>query len=75
MNLLELWLRYHPPVNSVRTTPNESMSFNANYVTEFIQIVTKEISEKYSNVEIKPPQMTVKAVCLGFFMTANEIWD
>jgi hypothetical protein len=44
-------------------------------LAEFKGKMQQELSLKSSTAFLEPPNTSAKAVCLGFFMTANEIWE
>ena len=49
--------------------------FNAGFVSEFDQIIQTYLQASHSAAVVKPASLSLKAVCLGFYMTANEIWE
>jgi hypothetical protein len=71
LNLLELWLRHHPPVNSMKSTNKKSSVFNLEYVSSFNSMIQAHLSTHHPTITLKPPASSLKAVCLGFYMTAN----
>lgn len=75
MTLMELWLSHHPPVNSHRCLNTTQTTFNSQYLAEFKSKMRQEHSVKSKEAFVEPSNTSVKAVCLGFFMTANEIWE
>ena len=69
--LLELWLRHHPPVNSMSSIYQKTSTFNPEYLVEFKKMIEKLMISHEEGKMIKPPSSSLKAVCLGFYMTAN----
>ena len=70
MHLLELWLRHHPPVNTMRLTQKAS-TFNPQFVTDFDNLIRGPSGRIPQGVTVKPAVSSLRAVCLGFYMTAN----
>ncbi len=74
IHLLELWLRHHPPVNSMRPLQKAS-TFNPQFIADFDALIRGQSGRIPKNATVKPAASSLRAVCLGFYMTANEIWE
>jgi hypothetical protein len=68
---MELWLSHHPPVNSHSHSKTKQTTFNATYLAEFKEKMQQELAIKTTSPCPQPAATSLKAVCLGFFMTAN----
>lgn len=44
-------------------------------MAKFHQRAQEEIFSKDTAAIVQPPSTALKAVCLGFYMTANEAWQ
>lgn len=74
MTLMELWLGQHPTNNALRSSKTKIPPFNPNFMTRFHQQALMELNYISPGLVINPPTTALKAVCLGFYMTANEVW-
>jgi hypothetical protein len=72
---MELWLSQHPTTNTFRNPKTNLPPFNPKFITQFHTRALLELQNKYPGTNLNPPSTTLKAVCLGFFMTANEVWE
>jgi hypothetical protein len=68
---MELWLSQHPPTNTFKNPKTKLPPFNPNFITLFHNHATQELKAKHQGIDLVPPSPSLKAVCLGFFMTAN----
>jgi len=68
---MELWLSQHPPTNTFKNSKTKLPPFNPKFITQFHSRALEEVQTKNPGKSINPPSPSLKAVCLGFFMTAN----
>lgn len=73
MNLLSLWLKHHGPKLQPKNQKNIAPTFEQSFVVEFIYAIQIELEDKQAN-DIKINNVTARALCMGFFLTANDIW-
>ena len=77
MQLLSIWLHLHPAVNTVQSNPfgkeHPPPVFNQSFVDELISRVKILNQERHpdSTQELKVNMTSVRAVSMGFFLTAN----
>ena len=82
MNLLNIWLQLHPVVNTVHQNPLSKQSspvFNNSFIQEFVgrmKRIYAEANPKDPNkAELKVNNTSTKTICMGFFISANQIWN
>ena len=78
MNLMEMWLQHHPPVSSRSISKARMTTFSPSFLTQFsarMQQEATKINPSPLQPVPQPPNHALKAVALGFFMTANETWE
>lgn len=80
MQLLSIWLHLHPAVNTIQSNPfsnSHAPVFSQSFVEEFIVQINSLYKERYPNKveELQIKSTSVRAICMGFFITANETWD
>lgn len=82
MNLLNIWLQLHSAVNTVHQNPltkQNSLVFNNSFIEEFVtrmkRLHTENSIQNANKSELKINTTSTKTVCMGFFITANEIWN
>lgn len=79
MQLLAIWLHLHPALNTFQQNPFSKSStpvFSQSYADEFVGRMKELFADRYSNKgELKINSTSVRAVCMGFFLTANETWE
>ena len=71
---MELWLSQHPSTNTLKNISNIT-PFNPTFVSLFHRKALDELKKTNPKEDILPPSTSLKAVCLGFYMTANEAWE
>lgn len=71
LTLMELWLSQHPPTNTFRNPKTKLPPFNPHFIAHFHSRALLELQAKAPTLIVSPPSPSLKAVCLGFFMTAN----
>lgn len=73
MNLLSLWLKHHGPKLQPTNQKNIAPTFEQSFVEEFTYSIRFDLQDKQAN-DIKINNVTARALCMGFFLTANDIW-
>ena len=78
MQLLAIWLHVHPSLNNLQQNPfmkTNTPVFNQSFTDEFLVRVKNIHKERFSGAEdLKINNTSVRAICMGFFLTANETW-
>jgi hypothetical protein len=70
-----LWLSQHPTTSTLGSNKTKITPFNPSFMAKFHQRAQEEIFSKDTPAIVQPPSTALKAVCLGFYMTANEAWQ